>query len=102
MRVKKSFLVHLYADSEAPLRLCGDLEAIRDRTVYRFKSPAELLEILFRFTSEPPEAAELVGHMHVIEGREREAPVMPEAQDRPKDAGEEIQEDRGSPDGRRP
>ena len=43
MRLIKTFVLHLYVDTEASERLCGDLQAMPDRKSLAFKNQAELI-----------------------------------------------------------
>ena len=46
MRFIKSFMLHLYVDSEDPERQCGDLQAVSDRKSQLFKNQSELINLL--------------------------------------------------------
>ncbi len=46
MRFIKSFVLHLYVDSEEPERICGDLLVVLDRKSRPFKNQAELSELI--------------------------------------------------------
>lgn len=46
MRFIKSFMLHLYVDSDDPERHCGDLQAVSDRKSQLFKNQSELISLL--------------------------------------------------------
>jgi hypothetical protein len=46
MRLVKTFVLHVYVDSDDPERLCGELQRLPDRKNYPFKTYAELLGLL--------------------------------------------------------
>ncbi len=49
MRFTKTFLLHLYMDSDAPERICGDLRPLEDSERYSFKDFKELQELIRDF-----------------------------------------------------
>ncbi len=53
MRFIKTFVLHLYIDSEADGRLCGDLKALSDKKMHFFKSLSELAALLQSFRQAP-------------------------------------------------
>ena len=63
MRLIKTFLLHLYVDSEAPERICGKVRPLEDLESYSFKSDTQLEALLRRLVTQrsnpqtpPPEA----------------------------------------------
>ena len=55
MRWKRSFLLHLYVDTEEPKDLLGDLQAIPGRQLHFFKSETGLIDLLIRLTKALPQ-----------------------------------------------
>jgi hypothetical protein len=53
MRYIRTFLVHLYIDTETPRRVCGKLQALPDRKSYLFKSETALVDALIQLAQEP-------------------------------------------------
>ena len=53
MRQIKTYILRLYTDIKIPERICGDLQALPERTAIPFKSYAELLNLLLQPTGEP-------------------------------------------------
>jgi hypothetical protein len=59
MRFIQTFVLHLYIDSEAPERVCGNVRALEDSASYPFKSQVEFEALLYRLvrqrsTPQPP------------------------------------------------
>jgi hypothetical protein len=57
MRSIKTFVLHLYTDSDAPERLCGDVRPLEDLESYPFKDEYEfeiLLRSLIKNMFQPP------------------------------------------------
>jgi hypothetical protein len=58
MRTIKNIALRLYFDTEAPERLCGDLQGQPERKMVYFQNEGELVQILHRlapfFDSETP------------------------------------------------
>ena len=52
MRSFQTFILRLYRDTEAPARLCGDLQAMPGRKSFPFQSEAGMIDLLRRFISE--------------------------------------------------
>jgi hypothetical protein len=48
MRLIKTFVLHLYVDSEAPERICGNVRPLEDSESYSFKNPIEFEVLLYR------------------------------------------------------
>jgi hypothetical protein len=48
MRRIKTFVLHLYVDTQAPERLCGDVRALPDLKSFPFTSETGLLDLLHR------------------------------------------------------
>lgn len=46
MRLIKTFVLHLYVDSDAPDRVCGGIRPLDDAVSYSFKDPIEFEELL--------------------------------------------------------
>jgi hypothetical protein len=48
MRFIKTFILHLYVDSDAPERLCGDIRPLDEAESYPFKNQIEFEQLLRR------------------------------------------------------
>ena len=59
MRQKRSFVLHLYVDSETPRTLVGDLQAIPEKRIHSFKSADELIELLIQLAITPPQPSSM-------------------------------------------
>lgn len=46
MRIRKSFLLHLYIDQDAEDELHGNLVSLSDQIIHSFKNTAEMLALL--------------------------------------------------------
>lgn len=55
MRFMKTFVLHLYVDSDEPERLCGDLQALPNRKARPFKNQAELMDLFLESIRQVPE-----------------------------------------------
>ncbi len=53
MRAIKTFVLHLYLDTEAPERVCGDVRPLEDPESYPFKNPIEFETLLRRLAGKP-------------------------------------------------
>lgn len=52
MRLIKTFILHLYTDTERREQFCGDLQALAGRKAFTFKKNSELLALLQRLANE--------------------------------------------------
>ena len=46
MRLLKTFIVHIYFDTNQPERLCGNVRPLEDQECHPFKSQTELVAVL--------------------------------------------------------
>lgn len=51
MRFIKTFVLHLYIDTESPRRLCGNVRPIEDMINHSFKNVHELESLLHQLAS---------------------------------------------------
>lgn len=54
MRFTQTFVLHLYVDSEALERLCGNVRPLENPESFPFKNQLELEELLRRLIGKPP------------------------------------------------
>ena len=52
MRLIKTFILRLYIDSEAPERLCGDVQALPKLETFPYKNEDWLIVLLHRLASQ--------------------------------------------------
>ena len=71
MRFIKTFVLHLYIDSEADDLLCGDLKALADKKVHYFKCVSELAALLQSFRQAPGSAGIFRGPVRSIFNEKR-------------------------------
>lgn len=51
MRPVKTFVLHVYVDSDDPERLCGELQLLPGRRNFSFKTMAGMLDLLRRLAA---------------------------------------------------
>jgi hypothetical protein len=54
MRLIKTYLLRLYADTDASERICGDLRPLDEKQSYSFKNVNELNLLLRQLADKPP------------------------------------------------
>ncbi len=59
MRSFKTFILHLYTDTESHNQICGELRALPNRKKYAFKNGSELLLLIHQLANEEPEVLPL-------------------------------------------
>lgn len=69
MRMLKTFLIHLYTDTEAVDRICGDIHPLDDKKSYSFKNGIEFVNLLHQLLgkSGSPETA---NHLHEVQKKD--------------------------------
>lgn len=55
MRLLKTFLIHLYTDTEAVDRVCGDIHPLDEEESYSFKNGKDFICLLQRLAGKPPQ-----------------------------------------------
>jgi hypothetical protein len=57
MRFIKTFILHLYFDTDSPDHLCGNLQLLPDRNLTAFRNKTEMLGLLERSAAAEIEAS---------------------------------------------
>lgn len=56
MRLIKTYLLHLYADSDASERICGDVQSLDEKRRYSFKNLDEFSMLMRQLVVKPSHA----------------------------------------------
>ena len=59
MRFLKTFVLHIYVDTELRHQICGDLQVLPKRKTFPFKNDSELLILVHRLANKKPEDSPL-------------------------------------------
>lgn len=59
MRLIKTYLLRLYADTDASERICGNLQPLDEKQSYSFKNLTELTVLMLHFLEKPSPATTL-------------------------------------------
>lgn len=59
MRLIKTYLLRLYADTDASERICGDVQPLDEKRSYSFKNLTEFTVLMLQFVVKPSPATPL-------------------------------------------